>query len=96
MGSMNMNITCSILAGRLPNFLDNWKVLTQDTWMLQVVQGYCIDFTDTPHQSQVPPEMHVSTEMHSKVTEEITELLNKGAVEEVQPGPSSFISQLFL
>jgi len=34
--------------------------------------------------------------MHTQVTEEIAGLLNKGAIEEVQPGPGSFISQLFL
>ena len=44
----------------------------------------------------VPPEMYTSAEMQSQVAEEIRELLSKGAIEEMQPGLGSFISQLFL
>ena len=34
--------------------------------------------------------------MQSQISEEIVELLSKGAIEEIQPGPQSFISQIFL
>lgn len=64
--------------------------------MLQVVKGYCIEFTNAPFQSQIPPEIHTSAEIQSQVVEEIKDLLNKGAIEEVQPDQGSFISQLFL
>jgi len=96
MDSMNLKITCSALAGRLPSFLENWQLVTQDAWILQVVKGYCIEFISTPCQSHIPPEMHTSAEMQSQVMEEIKDLLEKGAIEEVQPGQDSFISQLFL
>ena len=34
--------------------------------------------------------------MQSQISEEVVELLSKGAIEETQPGPQSFISQIFL
>jgi len=39
MDSMNMGIACLALAGRLPSFLENWQLLTQEAWVLQVVRG---------------------------------------------------------
>ena len=38
------------LAGRVAHCLDNWKWLTLDPWILQVVQGYQIEWTRTPFQ----------------------------------------------
>ena len=55
-----------------------------------------IEFTDTPHQSHIPQQVHILEELYSQVAEEIAGLLNKGAIEEVQLGPESFISQPFL
>ena len=94
--NMNMNITCSELAGRLPSFLGNWSKLTEDPWVLQVVGGYQIEFLETPHQSYAPQEVQVSLEMQSQISEEIVELLSKGAIEEAQLSPQSFVSQIFL
>ena len=36
-------------AGRLAKHLDNWKVITQDPWVLQTVQGYKIPFQRLPY-----------------------------------------------
>jgi len=62
MDSMNMGITCLALAGRLPSFLENWQLLTQE-------RDAC-----------------TSNRGNSWATNQ------RG----VQPGPGSFISQLFL
>jgi len=93
---MNMNITCPELAGRLPKFLENWQKLTLDPWTLQVVRGYYIEFTTTPQQHRVPSEIHTSEARCSQVAGEVTELLSKGAIEETQLLPGSFISQIFM
>ena len=93
--SMNMGITCPALAGRLPKFLENWQQLTLDPWVLQVVKGYYIEFTTAPQQYQAPSEIHTSETRCSLIAEEVTELLSKGAIEETQAGPNSFISQIF-
>ena len=86
----------SPLAGRLPKFLENWQQLTLDPWVLQVVKGYHIEFTTTPQQHCVPPKIHTSEEKCSQIAREVRELLSKGAIEETQLEPGSFISQIFL
>ena len=47
---MNLSITCPRLAGRVAYFLPNWKVLTQDQWVLQTVAGYHLELTEAPAQ----------------------------------------------
>ena len=49
-----------------------------------------------PHQGCAPQEVQVSSDMQSQISEGIVELLSKGAIEETQPDPQSFISQIFL
>ena len=36
------------LAGKLKNFIENWKILTNDTEILSLVEGYKIPFHETP------------------------------------------------
>ena len=42
--------------------------------------GCLIEFLETPHQCCVPQEVQVSSEMQSQISEEIVELLSKGAI----------------
>ena len=93
---MNLSISCTRLAGHIAHFLQNWKVLIQDQWVLQTVGGYQLDLLRTPHQYQVPNQIKTSQENSSLVTLEVTELLSKGAIVETQLTPHSFISQIFL
>ena len=36
------------VAGRLGYFVDTWKVLTSDPWVLQAVKGFKIPFVSLP------------------------------------------------
>ena len=94
-GQLNQ-IECQSLTRRVLYHQQNWGVLTQDNWVLQTVQGYLIDLTHTPHQSHIPPPIDLSQEKHALVTQEVQELLSKGAIVESIPSPMSFISQIFL
>ena len=38
------------IAGRLQYLGKNWQVVTNDTWVLAAISGYCIPFTSIPHQ----------------------------------------------
>ena len=42
------------LAGRLSQFLMNWKKLTQNQEILSIVEGYQIPFLKEPVQSKLP------------------------------------------
>ena len=41
-------------AGRLHHFLNNWKLLAKDRWVLETVRGYCIEFLAEPYQNRRP------------------------------------------
>ena len=71
-------IDCQTLTRRVLHHLANWNILTQDKWVLQTVQGYMIDFTQTPHQSHQPPQIMTSQVNHALMTQEVQELIQKG------------------
>ena len=83
-------------AGRLRDHLHTWKVLTKDPWVLNTVRGYQIDFLSEPHQRVKPHTPHYSVEQNQLIVEEVQELLNKGAIEEIHSPQRGFYSNLFL
>ena len=86
----------NLLAGRLALHLCNWKRLTQDQKVLQIVTGYCIEFHSMPVQTHHP----VTTcprEEHVLMEEEISALLAKGAIVQVaRDSLKGFFSTIFL
>ena len=84
---MNLSISCQRLAGRVVRFLTNWKVLTQDQWVLQAVAGYQLELTTNPYQEHVPNQIRCSPENKVQITTEVQELLDKGAILETQLTP---------
>ena len=84
------------LAGRLQHFLSNWKLLTQDQFVLEMVVGIQIPFTTFPHQNQVPPLTFHNQSEKIVIDQEISEMLQKGAIQVVSPMNGEFLSPIFL
>ena len=84
-------------AGRLVRFQQNWSKVTQDQWVLNTILGYLIDFSSIPHQPVILHYPQYSAEQSRLISEEVTELLQKGAIGEVVPvEQTGFYSNLFL
>ena len=86
------------VTGRLKCFTSTWEKITQDPWVLQVVQGYQIEFMKPPVQL-VPARMpSLTPTLETVLDQEVQELLNKEAVHLVkQPVVTEgFISSLFV
>ena len=83
------------LASRLIHYLQNWQVITQDRWVLNTIQGYQIDLISEPRQVSVPTPPHLSTEQLQLIREEVAEMVQKRAVEQIHPS-KGFYSNLFL
>ena len=49
-----------------------------------------------PYQLHQPPPIALSQDKHALVTQEVQELLTKGAIVKTLPSPISFVSQIFL
>ena len=90
-----------MVAGRLAKFVNTWKVLTQDSWVLQTVKGFQIPFVGQPVQHQRPAIPCFPLEQLVQIQEEISSLREKGAISVVaDPSHSQkqteFFSNLFL
>lgn len=83
-------------SGRLVHFLDNWKTITQDNWVLQTVVGYKIPFVAPPRQWRPRVTTTRSSIQTKRMNTAIQTLLAKAAIKEVQPVKNQFISSLFL
>ena len=84
-GIQTLQIPTKPLAGRLTHHLHNWQVIIQDRWVTNTIQGYKIDFWTKPQQKQSPLLLQFSADQLQLITEEITELLQKQSIEEIQP-----------
>ena len=75
------------VGGRLLHFSHHWNLVTSDTWVLETVHsGYRLEFTNPP----------LSESSATALKEEVQNLLDKQAVEEVHMTQVSFLSPFFL
>ena len=65
------------VAGRLRFFKENWKKLTNDPFILKVVQGYQIPLLPEPTQFSSPSEVQMKQEEQILVDQEIEKMLEK-------------------
>ena len=90
------NLSGLPLAGRVRYFLENWKKLTNDQAILQMVQGYEIPFNSPPQQNFIPKSPVLNQVEKQLVDQEVKEMLSKGAIQKVKPTRDHFISNIFL
>ena len=70
------------VGGRLAHFVEQWEELTENKWVLSIVQNsFRISFRLAPPLSVVPTSLSQSSS--PLLREEIVELLQKWAVERV-------------
>lgn len=83
-------------SGNTKNCIEFWKSLTKDFWVIESIQGLKIDFFENPYQSCLPGSIPFKGDEVKIVDQEVTDLLNKGAIEPCVHEANEFISNLFL
>jgi len=83
-------------AGRLVYFLEEWKKITKDKEILDVIIGYKIPFVSQPQQFQVPKQVAMSEIETHAVQESILKLLSIGAIDKVNHTEGEFLSNIFV
>jgi len=96
MGLSPPEVTSPLVAGRLGMFIDTWKVLTSDLWVLQAVKGFRIPFVSLPNQDILPTAPVFPPEQAAQIKGELRLLLEKGVVAPVPDSQGGFYSNLFL
>ena len=76
--------------------LEYWKVYTSDKWILETVVGYQIEFTQTPFQNRIPREIPFPDDQACLLSQEVDNLLRKGAIKSVPKFDDQFISTIFV
>ena len=84
------------LVGRTSVCTSQWESLTNNKFVLGVVKGIKLKFTDVPWQAGPLPEINLSDKDKALVDKEVGGLLQKGAVVKVDPVPGQFVSNIFL
>ena len=89
----------SPVRGRLSNFVEGWKRITNDPYVLSIVaKGYRLRFTSPPLLRQTPWEIRSPQDPQEilGMREQITLMLQKNAMTEVPPDSPGFYSNVFL
>ena len=84
--------------GSLKYFIPAWELITQDPWVLQVVQGYKIELVTVPVQQFQPHQPCLSSMQETVLNQEVEDLLEKQAVHPVPVllQEQGFISSIFV
>ena len=73
------------VGGRLAHFLPEWEKITSDKWVLEVIrEGYKLEFLEKPPFLGIKPT-NVPQKDQILISEEIEKLLQKNAIEVVDP-----------
>ena len=87
---------CIKVAGRLKYFLSEWKLITTDPKILDMVQHCHLEFIELPSKHYNLPPIRFNTKEAKIIDDEIKTLLNKGVIDEAQPSQLQVISSIFL
>lgn len=66
--------------GQIVTHFDNWCQITRDSWVLQCVHGYHLDFETAPHLMSRPTAPNFTAAQALAINHEASEMLEKGAV----------------
>ena len=89
----------SPVGGRLSNFVEGWKHITNDPYVLSIVaKGYRLHFTSPPLLRQTPWEIRSPQDPQEilGMREKISLMLQKNVITEVPPDSPGFYSNIFL
>ena len=83
------------VGGRLSRFRKNWEKVTQDSWVLQTVQGLRLEFfTVPPYQVIEQPKLDV--ERSQALSKEVYKLYQKRAIIPTTNDEIGFVSPVFV
>ena len=70
----------TLITGRMQLFTPEWRVLTNDPWIINAIQGHTIDLKGQSTQYQTPRELIFSQEEERVLSEEVRKMVSKQAI----------------
>uniref|UniRef100_A0A914YLL5 Reverse transcriptase domain-containing protein n=1 Tax=Panagrolaimus superbus TaxID=310955 RepID=A0A914YLL5_9BILA len=87
-------IQAPLTAGRLKFFISNWKLITQDRWVLKTIKGYSLPFKSL--RGQLSSRFRTPKITSEVIEKEAKELLAKKAIFKIREKKARWISPIFL
>lgn len=84
------------VGGRISFFIQNWKLVTQDKTILDIVQGRSLVLTGAPPPSPFCHSPRFSKSETLSTSLEIQKMLGKNVIRVVPPKPGQVVSHIFL
>ena len=84
------------VGGHLKYFLSEWRKITSDPSVLDIVKGMHIELTDFPKQKIPPKPLSLTPPEINAANDQIQKLLEKKAIVETVREPGDFVSNVFL
>jgi len=85
------------IAGRLSHFINAWRDISPDPWILDVIEhGYRLELESPPHQLSFPNNLVFTDQQRELCTREVEGMLAKGAIVPVLRENVTFISGIFV
>ena len=87
----------SFRAGQLREHVSAWESLTSDSFILDAIKHYHIEFeAEVPYQAQEPRHIYSSPSDKEVIDGEISKLLLKGVIERTGHTGNGFVSNVFV
>ena len=67
-------------AGNISHYFSSWEKLTSDSVILNIVQGYELEFDTLPLQTTIPKPINFNHREMAIIDEQIDLLLDKGVI----------------
>ena len=97
---LGVNRSALPVGGRLKHFLKQWKEITSDKWVLDVIsKGLSLNFKGSlPPLSSVPKEIHLPKDPEKRriLLQAVDEMVEKAAVSKCQEVEPAFFAHLFV
>lgn len=92
-----LNTSENFTVGKIACHYENWKMISSDSKILELVKGYSIEFQNTPFQRRNPKPINFSKTDLEIIDTEIKEFQSKKIIEEVSDhNENEFISNIFV
>ena len=90
------NTSKNFKGGKLSDNYDKWLQITSDKWILDAIEWYAIEFSESPCQNHIPPPLRLSKAEQEALDCEISEFIKFEIIEECMPNEfGSYYSNLF-
>lgn len=91
-----LNTPENFIAGKTSHFIDNWRKITNDKWILQTISGYEVELDNVPKQTCVPKPLSFTDTEQRMINTEIQRFLDAKIVEKVYTSDEEeYISNIF-